>query len=236
MPDKKLSLVDHLEELRTRVIKSLIFIAVITCLVYNFANKILFILVQPVGKLVFIAPAEAFITHIKISILGGLFLSSPFVLCQIWQFVASGLELNEKKYVVIFWPLSFVFFVTGSIFCYLVIIPIGIKFLLGFATDFITPMITIDRYISFIGMLIFSFGLIFQLPLISLFLTKIGVVTPRFLSDKRKHAIVIIFILASALTPPDVVTQCLMAVPLILLYEVGIIFSKFAYKPPYKPI
>lgn len=236
MPGNKLSLVDHLEELRTRVIKSLIFITVITCLVYNFANKILFILVQPIGKLVFIAPTEAFVTHIKISILGGLFLSSPFVLYQIWQFVASGLKLKEKKYVVIFWPLSFIFFAVGSIFCYLVIIPIGIKFLLGFATDFITPMITIDRYISFIGMLTFSFGLIFQLPLISLFLTKIGVVTPRFLSDKRKHAIVIIFILASALTPPDVVTQCLMAVPLILLYEIGIIFSKFAYKPPYKPI
>jgi len=178
---------------------------------------------------VFIAPTEAFIVNIKIALLGGVFLSSPFVLYQIWQFVSAGLNKNEKKYILICGPLSFILFILGALFAYLIIIPIGLNFLLGFSTESITPMITISKYLSFLGTLTFAFSLIFQLPLISLFLTKIKVVTPMFLSSKRKHAIVLMFILAAILTPPDVITQCLMAGPLLVLYEVGIILSKFAY-------
>lgn len=111
------------------------------------------------------------------------------------------------------------------------IVPIGIKFLLGFATDIVVPMITISKYVSFVGSLTLAFGAVFQLPLAILFLTKIGVVTPQFLSNKRKHAVVFIFIAAATLTPPDVITQSLMALPLLLLYELGVIFSKLAYRP-----
>ena len=223
--------VEHLEELRSRIIKSVIFIIVYSSLLYNFIDVFLPALIKPVGQLVFIAPQEAFIARIKIAFLGGLFLSSPFVIYEIWKFVSVGLKPKEKKYTLIFGPLSFIFFIAGTSFGYFVIVPIGMKFLLGFATDFITPMITISRYISFLGTLTFAFGVIFQLPLVCLFLTKIGIVTPMFLSSKRKHAIVLIFILAAILTPPDVVTQCLMAGPLLILYEIGIIFSKFAYRP-----
>ncbi|MFH1621894.1 MAG: twin-arginine translocase subunit TatC [Candidatus Omnitrophota bacterium] len=231
MSDKKLTLVQHLDELRARIIKSLIFIIILSCILYNFTDKILIILVKPIGKLVFLAPTEAFVAHIKIAFFGGLFLSSPFIIYQIWQFISEGLKLDERKYVLMFGPLSFIFFILGSAFGYFVIIPMGIKFLLGFATDFVTPMITLNNYISFVTMITIAFGVVFQLPLISLFLTKIGIVTPKFLSNKRKHAIVIIFILAAALTPPDVITQCLMAVPLLVLYEIGIMFSKFVYRP-----
>lgn len=230
MMDKKLTLIKHLEELRNRVIKSVVSVIIASCLLYSFVNIILPNLVKPVGKLVFIAPQEAFIARIKIAFFGGLFLSSPFILYQIWRFVSLALKPNERKYILIFGPLSLIFFFMGAFFGYFIIVPIGMRFLLGFATDFITPMITISRYISFVGILTLSFGVIFELPLISLFLTKIGLVTPEFLSGKRKHAVVLVFIVAAILTPPDIITQGLMALPLLVLYEIGIVFSKFAYK------
>ena len=228
MEDVKLTLVEHLEELRRRLIKSVIFIVIASCLVYNFSNKILSYLVKPVGKVVFLSPAEAFMADLKIGLFGGLFVSSPFVIYQIWKFVSAGLNRNERKYALLFGPVSFIFFITGASFGYFIIIPIGLKFLLGYATEFMTPMIRVTDYISFIGGLSLAFGAVFELPLIILFLAKIGVVNTAFLSSKRRHAIVIIFIVAAALTPPDLVSQFLMAVPLIILYEVGIIFSRFA--------
>lgn len=231
MLDNKLTLVEHLDELRSRVIKSVIFIFICSCVVYNYVDVLLSILVKPVGELVFIEPQEAFVTNIKIAVFGGLFLSSPFVIYHIWRFVSAGLSSSEKKYALLFGPVSFLFFLLGTSFGYFIIVPIGMHFLLGFATDFIAPMITVSRYISFIANLTFAFGVVFQLPLIILFLTKVGIVTPAFLSSKRKHAIVVIFILAATLTPPDVVTQALMAVPLLILFEIGSIFSKLAYRP-----
>lgn len=230
MADKRLSVVEHLQELKGRVIKSLIFIIICSFFVYHYIDYILPVLIKPVGRLIFIAPQEAFITYIKIAFFGGLFLSSPFVLYQLWRFIACGLKPNERKYTLVFGPFSFLFFVLGVVFGYFVIVPIAMKFLLGFAKEFITPMITVNKYISFVGILTFTFGLVFQLPLISIFLTKIGIVTPLFLSGKRRQAIVFIFILAAIFTPPDVITQSLMAIPLLILYEIGIIFSKLVYK------
>ena len=229
--DKRLTIVEHLDEVRARLLKSIVFIIICSCILYNFIDVFLSILIRPVGKLIFIAPTEAFIVNIKIAFLGGLFLSSPFVIYQIWKFISDGLERNEKKYALLFGPASFIFFILGACFGYFIIIPIGIRFLLGFATDLITPMISVSEYASFVGTLTFAFGIVFQLPLALMFLTKIGVITPIFLSRKRRHAVVLIFILAAILTPPDVITQCLMAVPLLILYEIGIIFSRLAYRP-----
>lgn len=228
--DRPLPLVQHLNEFRSIIIKSVVFIFIVSCLLYNFVDVILAVLAKPAGKLIFITPQELFLTNIKIALWGGAFLSSPFVLYEIWKFVSIGLKPDEKKYILIFGPLSFIFFFLGSIFGYFVIVPIGMKFLLGFATDLITPMITVNNYITFIGGLVFAFGAVFELPLIILFLTKIGLVTPEFLAKKRRHAIVLIFIVAAILTPPDVITQCLMALPLLALYEIGVIFSKVSYQ------
>lgn len=228
--DKQLTLSEHLNELRGRLIKAIISLLVATCILYNFVKSILPHIIKPAGKLVFIAPQEAFVSNIKIAFFGGILLSSPLIIYQIWRFVSDGLQPNEKKYILIFAPFSLILFLIGASFGYFIITPIGIKFLLAFATDHLVPMITISKYISFVGMLTLAFGTIFQLPLVSLFLTKIGIVTPALLKEKRKHAIVVMFIAAATLTPPDVITQCLMAVPLLILYEIGIIFSKFAYK------
>lgn len=232
MGDKKLALVDHLTELRSRIIKSAIFIILGAVIAYSFVDVIISNIAKPVGRLVFIAPQEAFISNIKVSFFVGLFLASPLVIYQIWRFISSALKINERKYAFIFGPASFIFFISGIAFGYLVIVPIAVRFLLGFSNEFVTPMITIEKYISFAGSLAFIFGIVFQVPLASLFLTKIGMVTPLFLSQKRKHVLVSIFILAAFLTPPDVITQFLMAAPLIILYEIGIIFSRLIYRNP----
>ncbi len=230
MADKTLTLVEHLEELRSRIIKTLIFIIIASCGLYAFVDRIMPGLVRPVGRLVFIAPQEAFISRIKIAFFGGLFLSAPFILFQAWRFVSSGLKPEECKYALIFGPLSAAFFYLGASFGYFVVVPIGLKFLLGFASDLMEPMIAVSKYISFVGVLSLSSGVIFELPLVSLFLTKIGLVTPRFLSAGRRHAVVLVFIIAAILTPPDIITQCLMAVPLMIIYEISIVFSKMAYR------
>ncbi|MCK5014844.1 MAG: twin-arginine translocase subunit TatC [Candidatus Omnitrophica bacterium] len=228
--DQKLSLVEHLEELRSGIIKSVIFIVAGILCAYAFVDSLLPALIKPVGKLVFIAPQEAFVARITIAFFGGLFVASPFVLYQIWQFVSGGLNERERKYIRTFGPLSLLLFILGVCFCYFIIIPISMKFLLGFAGDVMEPMITVSKYISFVGILTLAFGVVFELPLAALFLTKIGMITPGFLSEKRKHAVVIMFIVSAVLTPPDVITQCFMVVPLLLLYEAGIIFSKAAYR------
>lgn len=230
MEDKRATIVEHLNELRNRIGKSLIFLLVCSVIIYSSIDKILFFLSKPVGKLVFIAPQEAFTTNIKIAFFVGLLFSSPFILYQIWKFASLGLLPKERKYIRIFGPLSFLLFVIGFTFGYLIIVPIGMKFLLGFASEILAPMITISKYISFVFNLSFAFSLVFQLPIVILFLTKIGIVTPAVLKKRRKEAIVLVFIAAAIMTPPDVVTQVLMAVPLILLYELGILFSRLAYK------
>lgn len=231
MVDKKLTFIEHLEELRARLIKSLVFIIIVAGILYNLADRILAYLVSPIGgTLVFIAPEEAFVTNIKVALFGGLFFSSPFVLYQIWQFVSAGLKRDERRYASLFGFSSFILFIIGICFGYFVIVPIGLTFLLGFSNEFLVPMISVGKYVSFVGGLMFAFGVVFQLPLVVLFLTKIGAVTPQFLSRNRRYAIVFIFIAGALLTPPDVITQCLMAVPLILLYELGIIFSKLTHR------
>ncbi|NQT75389.1 MAG: twin-arginine translocase subunit TatC [Candidatus Omnitrophica bacterium] len=224
---KKLTFIEHLEELRLRIIKSIVFIILVSGIMYSLKDKIFSYLVKPLGgTLVFIAPAEAIIATIKIALFGGLFLSSPYILYHIWDFISEGLGWEEKKHASLFGLLSFIFFIAGISFGYFVIVPIAIKFLLGFSTDFVIPMISVGRYVSFVGIMTLVFGVVFQLPIAILFLSKIGVVTPRYLSRNRKYAIVIMFIAGAIFTPPDVITQCLLAVPLLLLYELSIILSR----------
>jgi len=230
MRETILTFTEHLEELRARIIKSVLFIIIVSAFLYAFRDVVLSFVVKPVGRLVFIAPQEAFITNVKIAFFGGLFLTSPFIFYQIWEFVSSGLGRKERGYVLLFGLFSFIFFIFGSFLGYFIIVPVGINFLLRAGTEFVTPMITVGRYVSFCMSLCLAFGVIFQVPLVILFLTKSGIITPKFLSDKRKYIIVAIFILAAVLTPPDVVTQCLMALPLIVLFEASILVSKLAHR------
>lgn len=229
MHDNQLTLVEHLAEFRRRLIICFVSIFLCSLLCYTVIKRILDLLVKPVGKLVFIAPQEAFVTYLELSLIAGIFLALPMILYQVWCFISVGLRQNEKKYILLYGPFSLILFFGGASFAYFIILPLGIKFLLGFATDTLQPMISISRYVSFAGMLLLAFGVVFELPVVIMFLTKIKLVSPKLLREKRKYALLLIFIVAAILTPPDVVTQLLMAGPLIILYEISILLSKLVY-------
>ncbi len=225
-----LTLIEHLEELRRRIIICLIAVFVCSIVCYFYVDKILFILSRPVNKLVFLKPTEAFLTKLKLSFYSGFFVSMPVIIYQIWKFVSPGLLPKEKHYIYWIVPTSYLLFITGVLFAFFAVLPVGIKFLLSYATESIQPLISISAYISFVIIFLLVFGIVFQLPLIVLFLTKLGVITPKWLVTNRKYAILVVFILAGILTPgPDVFSQFLMAIPTLLLYELSIIISKIVH-------
>ncbi len=229
--EKRLTLIGHLEELRQRLIVCLGAIAISSVLCYRYAKEILNLLTRPLEQLVFISPLELFFVYLKIAVIGGLVLASPIILYQIWRFVSTGLLPEERRHTLIFFPFSLLLFLLGAGFAYFIVIPFGIRFLLSFATEKITPMISVGRYISFAGMLIFASGIVFELPVAVLFLTKLGLVTPRLLRRNWKYAVVLVFIIAAVITPtPDVFTQCLLAIPMLILYEISIWLSYLVWK------
>ncbi|MFH1577936.1 MAG: twin-arginine translocase subunit TatC, partial [Candidatus Omnitrophota bacterium] len=220
--DEPRPLLEHLGELRKRIIYSLIAILLGAAGVYPLVNTVLGHLIQPVGQLVFISPVEAFGSRLKLTFFLGIFVSLPVVLYQIWKFIQKGLLPREKRNVFPLVFLSFILFSLGGCFGYFVIIPIGVKFLLSYGTETLVPMISVSRYLSFLFSLVFCFGLIFELPLIIGFLTKLGILRAEVLRTKRRFAVLGIFVTAAILTPPDVFTQLLMAGPLLALYEISI--------------
>lgn len=225
------SLLDHLEEIQRKIIICLVAIGVGAGICYFYTKKMLMILTKPLGtNLVFLSPQEAFITTLEIAIFGGVILALPVISHQCWRFISSGLKKREKRYIIIYLPTSVVLFFIGCIFSYFIILPIGLKFLLGIGGGYLQPMISIERYISFVIILLLAFGMVFELPLITVSLTRIGLLTPDFLIQKRRAAIVGIFVIAALLTPPDIFTQLLMVGPVVLLYEISIWLSKFVYR------
>jgi sec-independent protein translocase protein TatC len=233
MDEKKLPLTSHLQELRTRLILSFVAIGVGFGLCYTFSQPLFDILAAPLlkvmpigGSLIFTSVAEAFFTYMKVGFIGGLILASPFVLYQIWAFVAPGLYRNEKRYVIPFVCLGSFFFALGICFAYFVALPIGFKFLLGYATDFIKPMPSVKEYLSFSIKFLLAFGLVFEFPVVLLLLARIGVVDARTLARQRRYAILLIFVFAAVVTPPDLISQLIMALPLMGLYELSILLAK----------
>jgi len=225
--EKKMSLVGHMEELRRRLIICILTILACSLFSYFYSDKILTFLKRPFPhSLVFIAPQEPFVITLKIALFGGIIFALPMIIYQLWQFIYSGLKDKEKKYLLYYIPFSLLLFLSGASFAYFLVIPVGLRFLLGFGGSSLEPMISISRYLSFITLMILAFGIVFELPLVFLFLAGIGVVTPQFLAKKRKVFIIAIFVLAAILTPPDVFTQILLAVPLLILYEVSILLTK----------
>ncbi len=233
MDEKKLPLTSHLQELRKRLVLSFIAIGVGFGICYAFADSIFNILAAPLmtmmpkgGSLIFTSVAEAFFTYMKVAFIAGIILTSPFLLYQIWAFVAPGLYQKEKRYVVPFVLGGSFFFILGVLFGYYVTIPIGFKFLLGYATDFIRPMPSMKEYLSFSIKFLLVFGLVFEFPVVLVLLARIGVVDAKTLARQRKYAILLIFIFAAVMTPPDIISQVLMALPLMGLYELSILLSK----------
>ena len=169
---------------------------------------------------------EGFYAYMKLCFITSVFLAYPFVIYQIWQFVSMGLYKKEQKYVLLFLPISYGAFVVGGFFGYFLLIPFGLQFLIGILGPGIQPIITMGTYISFVFMLTVALGLVFQLPLVMLLLSKIRFITPDKFITWRKYAILVIFIIAAIVTPPDPFTQTMTAVPMIVLYELGILISR----------
>ena len=243
MDEKKLSLTSHLQELRKRLILSFIAIGVGFIICYLFSDSLFDIMAKPLmkvmpvgGTLIFISVAEAFFTYMKVGFIGGLILVSPFVLYQVWAFVAPGLYQHEKRYAIPFVLGGSFFFALGILFAYFVALPYGFRFLLGFATDFIKPLPSMKEYLSFSMKFLLAFGLVFEFPVVLVLLARIGVIDSKTLARHRKYAILLIFIFAAVMTPPDLISQVLMALPLMGLYELSIILAKlFGKKPPQTP-
>jgi len=224
----------HLDELRKRLITSFVAIGVGFIASYAFKEKLFYILVAPLQKamrsgdtLIYTHLPEAFFTFLKTALISGILLASPVLLYQFWMFIAPGLYDREKKMLVPILFLSTLFFAGGALFGYFIVFPWGFKFFLSFATETIRPMPSMKEYLSFAAKLLLAFGIVFELPLVITFLARLGIVSVEFLKKYRKYAILIIFIAAAILTPPDVITQIMMALPLILLYEISIVGARF---------
>ena len=222
----------HLEELRRRLITSIVAVIIGFGATYYFAPKLFEILMAPLvgalppeSTLIFTGVTEAFFTYLKMALLAGFFLASPLVLYEIWAFVSPGLYKREKTWVIPFVVFSTLFFIGGALFGYFVVFPYGFKFLLSYATDMIRPLPKVKEYFSLASRMLLAFGAVFELPLFVFFLTKMGLVTSRTLIDKFKYAIIIIFAISAILTPPDVVTQLMMAGPLLALYGLSVIVA-----------
>jgi sec-independent protein translocase protein TatC len=221
--DKPLSVMDHLEELRNRILFCLFLIILCTALAYTFVQQIMNIIVRSIGTLYFMSPAEAFWVQIKLALFIGLYSALPFIFYQIWKFVEIGLKQKEKRHVLPLSVGSFILFTIGGAFCYLFVVPVAVKFLLSYGSDTLVALISVSKYLSFIGCLVFAFGLTFQLPLVLMFLARIGIISSASLRKFRRFAVLGSFIIGAALTPtPDMVNQTLLALPIIVLYEMSI--------------
>ena len=235
--EEKQTFIEHLEELRKRLIISLVAVGVGFGICYIFAKEIFHILMIPLQRalppgatMIYTGLPEAFFTYLKVALLAGIFVASPVVLYQIWLFVAPALYSREKRYAIPFVVSSTILFVGGAAFGYFVVFPFGFQFFMSFATDLIQPAPKLKEYLSFCSMLLLAFGLTFELPLFIFFLAKLGVVDARMLSRNRRYVILGMFSVAAIFTPPDIVTQVMMAGPLIILYEISIVIARMVGK------
>jgi len=236
-----MSLGDHLEELRFRLIRTLAGLGVGVIIGLCLASKAIAFIKTPYANamtavmgeevpLQIITVAGGFVSFVKIGLIAGLLFSSPWVFYQLWMFIAAGLYPNEKRYVYLAAPFSAALFVTGALFFILVVAPLTLKFLVGFNQKIldVKSQFTFQHYISFVSHLMLVFGLAFQTPAAIYFLNRTGLVSLKSLRRSRKYVILVIVIVAAMATPPDVVSQIALALPLYLLFEVGILLSYFA--------
>ncbi len=232
--EEKMSFMDHLTELRRRLIWSLLAIAILFAPAYYFSNEIFEFLMKPLienlpegSSLIFTRPAEGFTTYLKVSFFAALFLAVPFLLYQAWRFIAPALYKEEKQIVIPFIFFGSLFFGLGAAFCYYIASPPAFKFLLNeYSSEYVKAFPTIREALSFFMALIFGFGLVFEFPLIIFILARIGIVTSKWLREKRKYAVIISAMIAAILTPTtDAISMMLMFVPIIIFYELGILVA-----------
>lgn len=228
-----MSVLEHLGELRRRLIRCLIAVLFTSVLSFIFAKQIFNILIMPAEgiNLVFIEMTEMIGTYMKVSFASGVILAMPYLVYQVLMFIFPALTPREKRYILVILPWVALMFIGGVAFGYFILVPPATKFLITFGSDIASPQIKIGNYISIVIRLLLAIGLVFELPIITTFLARIGVVSPKWLAAKRKLAIVFAFILAALITPTfDPINQSLVAAPLIILYEMSIWLAKLVYR------
>ena len=232
---EKVPISQHLIELKDRFIVVAIVVAIFFGVCFYFVEFLLLWLEDPLPKqfanLTFITPTEPFFTNMKVSFMGSIFISMPVILYQIWQFVSPGLKVKEKKITAMFVFFGTLFFVAGGLFCYFLVLPLGLNFLLRYGSEYWKMQVTIGFYFSFVVKLILAFAFAFQTPLLMVLLTKFGVANTVKMRMYRKWAFLGTFGVAAVLTPPDIITQVLLAVPLYGLYEFGVLVSRMFEDP-----
>ncbi|MBC8590994.1 twin-arginine translocase subunit TatC [Wansuia hejianensis] len=226
--DKKQTIVEHLSELRKRLIYGFISLIIFSILSYRFSETIVKDMIDkaPNIEFVFIAPTELFMSYLKIAVIGGIVLSLPIILFNIWLFIKPGLNFDERRLIIKSLFIGGILFLLGALFAYLFVLPMTIVFFTSFQIDTIKAMISFSNYLSFAITFVLSFGLVFEMPILMTIIVKLGLVSTKTLAKNKKLAILIIFVLAAILTPPDVISQTLLALPMILLFEIGMFFSK----------
>jgi len=236
MDEKHQTLVEHLGELRSRIIFCAYALIIATALCYSVSDKIFNFIRAPIapylqgGGLVFTGPMDKFVAHLKLSFACGVIVSCPFWLYQVWLFVAPGLYARERKYSVGFIVTGTVLFLLGVAFSYFVVLPMAFHFLMNYGGDIDKPMITIDHYMGFFTQICLVFGAAFEMPLVIIILGMLGVVSQEFLRAKRRFAIMTIAILSAIITPPDLLSMVLMLLPMVLLFEIAVFFVGFFEK------
>lgn len=229
--DGSMSIIAHLTELRKRLIRSLIAIGIGSCIAYYFIEDIMHLLTGPAGKLYYMQPAEAFFTYIKVAIFVGFLIALPIVLYQIWRFVLPALIGMERYLISVIVPISLILFIAGIAFSFFLVLPAAVKFLVGFSTQELQPMFSIKQYFDFVIAFLLPFGFIFELPLAIVILAKVGIVSSKFLAKQQRLVIFLTFVIGAVISPtPDIFSQCMIAIPMILLYEISYVIVRFGMK------
>ncbi|PLX67552.1 MAG: twin-arginine translocase subunit TatC [Denitrovibrio sp.] len=231
--EQALPLTTHLEELRKVLIRVFAIVIIVFCFVYwksyifmDFVTAPIVPIMPEDSSMAILKLTEGFFTELKLSALVAVFFSMPFIFYQLWKFIAPGLYAQEKKYVFSFVVMSSLLFFLGASFAYYVVFPFGFKFFLGYAEGYVTANLSIQWYLSFVTRLIMAFGLVFEMPVFVLFLSKMGIVSAEMMRKHRRYAYFGIVVFSAVLTPPDVFTQLMMSGPMILLYEFSVIVAK----------
>ncbi len=223
---------DHLEELRWRLLKSIVSVVLLAGAAFYFRSELFDFLVLPLGdtELHFTEVTGSFYAYMKVSLITGFLVALPIVFYQFWSFVAPGLYQQEKAAVLPLVLVSTLLFLIGAGFCYWMVLPLALEFLIGFSEGLLNPIITVGSYISFAGLLMVAFGTGFELPVVTYFLGRLGIITAPMLAKGRRYAIVVILIAGAIITPPDIFTQVLLAGPVYILYEISIIIVRLTGK------
>jgi sec-independent protein translocase protein TatC len=233
MMDEKQPFLAHLRELRDRLVVSIIGLAVAFVITYFFKERIFQFLMAPFVRVmppqssfIFTTVTEAFMTYFKISLVAALFLAAPLILYEVWMFVSPGLYQKEKRFVVPFIVFGSALFLVGALFCYFVVMPYVYRFFVSYASTFIVPMPRITEYMSLSLKMLITFGFIFQMPLIAYYLARAGVISFAGLAKKRRYAVLGIVVLSAIITPPELTSQLLLAIPMYGLYEVSVLIAR----------